>query len=65
MYLRKDVETVLRIKNLLYEEKYTIAGVRKRIGGHGPNARNLTPRQRLEKVKEGLRAIARRLEKPL
>ena len=30
-YRRKDVETVLRIKQLLYEEGYTIAGARKAL----------------------------------
>ena len=30
-YRRKDVETALRIKNLLYEDLYTIAGRRKRL----------------------------------
>ena len=31
VYARKDLELVIQIKNLLYEEKYTIAGVRKRF----------------------------------
>lgn len=30
-YRRKDVETAVRIKDLLYEELYTIAGARKRL----------------------------------
>lgn len=30
-YRRKDVEVVLRIKHLLYEERYTIAGARKAL----------------------------------
>ena len=30
-YRRKDVETALRIKELLYDEMYTIAGARKRL----------------------------------
>lgn len=30
-YRRKDVETALRIKSLLYEDLYTIAGARKRL----------------------------------
>jgi DNA-binding transcriptional MerR regulator len=32
-YRRKDVETVLEIKRLLYDEGYTIAGARKAIRG--------------------------------
>ncbi len=31
-YTRKDLELVLQIKNLLYREKYTIAGVKKKFG---------------------------------
>ena len=68
VYLRKDVEMVLSIKSLLYEEKYTIAGVRKRLGGHaspGQKKRTLSPTEKLENVKEALRSILERLEKPL
>lgn len=32
IYTRKNLELVLQIKNLLYKEKYTIAGVRKKFG---------------------------------
>src|SRR5947207_14770501 len=31
MYRRKEVETVLRIKQLLYEEGFTIAGARQQL----------------------------------
>src|SRR6266496_1746720 len=31
MYRRKDVESVLRIKKLLYEEGFTIAGARQQL----------------------------------
>ncbi|HKQ62935.1 MAG TPA: MerR family transcriptional regulator [Candidatus Polarisedimenticolaceae bacterium] len=31
VYTREDVETVLRIKQLLYDEEYTIAGARRRL----------------------------------
>ncbi|MCX7718789.1 MAG: MerR family transcriptional regulator [Candidatus Sumerlaeaceae bacterium] len=30
-YRRSDIELVLQIKNLLYEQKYTIAGARKQL----------------------------------
>ena len=33
-YRRKDVETVLEIKRLLYEEGFTIEGARKQIGSN-------------------------------
>src|SRR5262249_7038322 len=31
VYRRKDVEMVLRIRHLLYEEKFTIAGAKKKL----------------------------------
>jgi DNA-binding transcriptional MerR regulator len=40
IYRRKDIDTVLRIKQLLYDEGFTIAGAKKRleveIGGRTP-----------------------------
>src|SRR5512145_640753 len=33
IYRRRDIETVLRIKQLLYEEGFTIAGAKKRLEG--------------------------------
>src|SRR5512138_3253171 len=39
IYRRRDIETVLRIKELLYDEGFTIAGAKKRLeqelSGHG------------------------------
>ena len=35
MYRRKDVEGVLRIKQLLYEEGFTISGARQHLRGEG------------------------------
>src|SRR5512135_1839321 len=32
VYIKKDVELLLSIKKLLYQERYTIEGVRKRLG---------------------------------
>jgi DNA-binding transcriptional MerR regulator len=31
MYRRKDIETILKIKHLLYDRRYTIAGARKHL----------------------------------
>jgi DNA-binding transcriptional MerR regulator len=40
IYRRRDIETVFRVKQLLYEEGFTIAGAKKRIeaemAGRGP-----------------------------
>jgi DNA-binding transcriptional MerR regulator len=45
IYRRKDIETVLRIKQLLYEEGFTIAGAKKRLeaeaSGKGPTPMSL------------------------
>ena len=42
IYRRRDIETVLRIKQLLYEEGFTIAGAKKRLetelAGRGDDA---------------------------
>ncbi|HZE26197.1 MAG TPA: MerR family transcriptional regulator [Terriglobales bacterium] len=35
MYRKRDVESVVRIKRLLYEEGYTIAGARQHLRGEG------------------------------
>lgn len=32
LYRKKDVETIMLIKHLLYEQKFTIAGARTRLG---------------------------------
>ena len=40
LYRQKDIETILAIKRLLYEERYTIAGARKRLREMGSEARS-------------------------
>ena len=36
VYVRKDLDQVLRIKELLYDHKYTIEGVRLKLESEGP-----------------------------
>ncbi|HUK49203.1 MAG TPA: MerR family transcriptional regulator [Terriglobales bacterium] len=43
MYRRKDVEAVLRIKKLLYEEGFTIAGARQQLRSEGKPEKNQVP----------------------
>jgi DNA-binding transcriptional MerR regulator len=43
IYRRRDIETVLRIKQLLYDEGFTIAGAKKRLESEVAG-RALTPR---------------------
>jgi len=33
VYVKKTIELILEVKKLLYDERYTIEGVRKRLGG--------------------------------
>lgn len=43
MYRRKDVEAVLRIKTLLYEEGFTIAGARQQLRMEASTVKNQVP----------------------
>jgi DNA-binding transcriptional MerR regulator len=43
MYRRKDVEAVLRIKKLLYEEGFTIAGARQQLRLEATSAKSQAP----------------------
>ncbi len=58
LYRKKDVEQLLEIKNLLYEEMFTIAGARKHLarsnkgGGDPPHAE-----KKLADIKKGLQEI--------
>jgi len=59
LYRRRDVEELLAIKKLLYEEKFTINGARKRLqkmrseGGDTGDRRD----ELLAEIEEGLRQI--------
>src|SRR5262250_3446432 len=47
-YRRRDVEMALRIKELLYDEQYTIAGAKKKLAGElrgGPARETSEPAQ--------------------
>jgi DNA-binding transcriptional MerR regulator len=63
VYTRKDLDLVLRIKKLLYEDRYTIEGVRKKFGENEPprQPQNHTVQpsseEVIEKIKKGLRDI--------
>jgi DNA-binding transcriptional MerR regulator len=56
VYTRKDLETVLQVKNLLYKEKYTIAGVKKKFG-NSSQRKNAVSMQTIHEVKRKLRDI--------
>lgn len=70
LYTRREVELILQVKRLLYDEKYTIQGVKKKISARGklidqenlhevPDAKSLTElvrkiRQELKELRDGL-----------
>ncbi|MEW6408925.1 MAG: MerR family transcriptional regulator, partial [Nitrospirota bacterium] len=54
VYLKKDIELILEIKKLLYEERYTIDGVKKKF------ARESRVRHRMadiNKIRNDLKAV--------
>lgn len=66
VYVKKDLEFILEIKKLLYQERYTIEGVRKRFGeGSLSNKQTLEPKitesipphKIIEHVRQRLREI--------
>jgi DNA-binding transcriptional MerR regulator len=75
LYRREDVETVLRIKRLLYDEGFTIAGARRHLrehdspSGNGSSATAAAPeplssvqRKTLLDLRDALRAFLTLLE---
>jgi DNA-binding transcriptional MerR regulator len=73
VYIKKDVELLITIKRLLYQERYTIEGVRKRLGfpsagGELKTERDLQrkevrqPSRAIEHVKKRLREILSQLQ---
>ena len=68
VYSRREVELILLVKHLLYTEKYTIEGARKKLdeqrrGGElRVNARAALARETLESLERDLTAILRLLD---
>ncbi len=62
LYVKKDIELILEIKRLLYEEKYTIEGVRKKLGGRSLQVVNKEPSEVSEETREKLFRIRARLK---
>jgi DNA-binding transcriptional MerR regulator len=64
MYRRKDVENVLRIKKLLYEEGFTISGARQQLRSEQKGDKKQAPlpfpgrpASELRNIQQGLREI--------
>jgi DNA-binding transcriptional MerR regulator len=62
VYSRKDLELVLQIKNLLYKDKYTIAGVRKKFG-NSTLKKNSVSIQTVQGIRKKLKDILDTLNK--
>ena len=64
MYRQRDVENVLRIKQLLYNEGYTIAGAREHLKQEARSAKSAAlpfpaagPNREIKRVRQGLQEI--------
>jgi len=63
LYRKKDIEELLKIKTLLYDERFTIAGAKKRLYGgssdqsEGQGGRDAFFRELLGDIKKELLAI--------
>ena len=57
VYIKKDVELLLMIKRLLYQERYTIEGVRKRLGLVSVQAEPKPEPEQKQEVRQPARTI--------
>ena len=63
LYVRRDIETVLEVKRLLYEEGYTITGLKRFWARRGRQVnRRVRPQDLAKRLKGNLRAILRILD---
>ena len=65
LYTRREIDIILRIKQLLYSEGFTIAGAKKKLETEGepaPAAPSKDASKTLRYVKEELTAILKMLE---
>ncbi len=61
LYSRKDVALVLRIRDLLYDEKFTISGARRALRGPDEGAARPSPRTRglLDQIRKEVEDLLR------
>src|SRR5690349_18552523 len=63
LYTRREIDVILRIKQLLYSEGFTIAGAKKKLDSEEPSTAPIKDVNRaLREVKAELTAILRMLE---
>lgn len=66
IYTKREIELIFTIKKLLYEEKYTIEGVRKKFGIIKKTGENISEKKvDSDEVKERLKKIKLRLQNML
>ncbi len=61
VYTKKNIELVLQIRNLLYKDKYTIAGVKRKFNEDSLK-KNSVPIETVERVKKRLKEILKTLK---
>jgi DNA-binding transcriptional MerR regulator len=61
VYSRKNLELVLQIKKMLYQEKYTIAGVKKQLSGSSRKNDSVSM-ETVKKIKKKLKEILKTLK---
>jgi DNA-binding transcriptional MerR regulator len=65
LYTRREIDIILKIKQLLYSEGFTIAGAKKKLdteGGEGVSVPSKDMNKALRQVKEELTAILKMLD---
>lgn len=63
LYVKREVETVLEIKRMLYEEGHTLEGVKRYWARRGRVAnQRMRPKELAQKLRGNLRAILKVLE---
>ncbi|SLM46916.1 Transcriptional regulator, MerR family [Nitrospira japonica] len=63
LYVRRDIETVLEIKRMLYEEGHTLEGVKRYWARRGRiSPQRVKPKELAQKLRGSLRAILKLLE---
>lgn len=66
LYRKRDVQTILQIRSLLYDRKFTIAGAREFLASasEGPSPVPSEAGARLGRIKEGLLRLRSLLQRP-
>jgi DNA-binding transcriptional MerR regulator len=61
LYRKRDVVMLLEVKRLLYQERYTVAGARRRLMEREDRARRVEMRAVLQRLRSGLEDIIEQL----